>query len=185
MCPAAYPFAAPLRQGARVLDVGCGAGADALLAAARVGGAGRVTGVDITEELVRVARSAAKRAGRDAVTFERGDAEALPFQPGAFDVVLANGVINAFAVDKTRALREAARVLAPGGELVLADRVAEVPAGDGDRATPARWAGGSVGLVPLEELRGAVEEAGFAVTRTGHAGAAALIHARLPAAGGR
>ena len=116
---------AAIRRGETVLDVGCGAGTDLLLAARRVAPEGRAIGVDMTEAMRECARSGADAIGLDGVVEVRdGLAEELPVADGSVDVVISNGVLN-LAVDKRRAFAEIARVLRPGGRLQLADVVVE------------------------------------------------------------
>ena len=109
-----------LRDGERVVDVGSGGGFDAFVAAAAVGDAGTVVGVDTTPEMLERARAAAGAAGCENVEFREGLAEALPVGDGWADVVISNGVINLVA-DKRRAFAEIHRVLRPGGFLQFAD----------------------------------------------------------------
>jgi arsenite methyltransferase len=124
-CGVGNPFSDGLpAPGERVLDVGCGAGVDALLAALLVGEAGRVEGLESTPEMLDRARRNAALAGLDNVAFRQGVAEALPYPDAAFDLVLSNGVFN-LVPDKERALAEAYRVLRPGGRLRFADQILE------------------------------------------------------------
>ena len=109
-----------LRPGEQVVDVGCGAGIDSLIAARMVGADGRVVGVDMTPEMLEKARRNAKEAGLDNVTFRQGYGEALPVYSGWADVVISNGVLNLFP-DKLAGLQEMARVLKPGGRLQIGD----------------------------------------------------------------
>ena len=117
----ANPFSLrPLQAGERVVDVGSGAGFDALIAAEQVGGSGRVVGVDMTAEMLDKSRQTAAELGLDHVAFREGLAEALPVEDGWADVVISNGVIN-LCVDKRAVLDEIHRVLRPGGVLQFAD----------------------------------------------------------------
>ena len=110
----------PLESGATVLDMGCGAGTDLLLAAMRVGPTGRGIGVDMTESMVARARAGAREAGLANVDVRLGDATELPVADGSVDVLISNGVFN-LVPDKERALAEMFRVIAPGGRLQIAD----------------------------------------------------------------
>ena len=109
-----------LRSGERVVDVGCGAGIDSLVAAKKVGTEGRVIGVDMTPSMLEKARRAAEEAGLESVEFREGYAEALPVDDGWADVVISNGVLNLMP-DKDAALAEMSRVLTPRGRLQIGD----------------------------------------------------------------
>jgi SAM-dependent methyltransferase len=109
-----------LRGGEHVVDVGCGAGIDSLIAARMVGAGGKVVGVDMTPAMLEKARRNATEAGLDNVIFRDGYAEALPIDSGWADVVISNGVLNLFP-DKLAGLQEMARVLKPGGRLQIGD----------------------------------------------------------------
>lgn len=110
----------PVRPGETVVDIGCGAGVDSVLAARRVGPYGRVVGVDMTAEMVEKAAANAKIAGVTNAEFHEGEADRLPVVDGAADVVISNGVFN-LCLDKPKVLAEVYRVLRPGGRVQMAD----------------------------------------------------------------
>ena len=115
----------PINPGETVLDIGCGAGMDLLLAARRAGPAGRAIGVDMTPAMLELAKRSALKAGLwENIEIRRGSAEDLPLDAECVDVVLSNGVLN-LSFDKTRAFAEIHRVLRPGGRLYLADVVVQ------------------------------------------------------------
>ena len=122
-CGVGNPFAlGPVHPGERVLDVGCGAGLDMILASRLVGPAGRVCGIDLTPEMVRKARANFVRAGVDNASAVVAGCEALPYDDAVFDVVTSNGVLNLSPL-KEQCLHEIFRVLRPAGRLQLADIV--------------------------------------------------------------
>ncbi|HUF25563.1 MAG TPA: methyltransferase domain-containing protein [Gemmatimonadaceae bacterium] len=135
------PFSlAPLAPGERVVDVGCGAGIDSLIAARMVGASGRVIGIDMTLPMLEKARAGASELDAANVTFLEGFAEALPVDDGWADVVISNGVMNLFP-DKMAGLGEMARVLRPGGRLQIADILVEKPISQGAKRNIDLWKG--------------------------------------------
>jgi arsenite methyltransferase len=129
-----------LRPGDRVVDVGCGAGIDSLIAAKMVGAEGRVIGVDMTPAMVEKASASAVAMGAPNVEFRAGYAEALPLENAWADVVISNGVMNLFP-DKLAGLGEMARVLRPGGRLQIGDILVQKPVGDGAKRNIDLWKG--------------------------------------------
>ena len=135
------PFlAGELAPGERVVDVGCGAGLDTMIASRMVGPSGRIVGVDMTPEMLERARRAVDAAGAANVGLERGYVEELPVPDGWADVVISNGVMN-LAPDKERAFAELARVLRPGGRLQIGDLLVEKPVPESAKAKIDLWTG--------------------------------------------
>jgi arsenite methyltransferase len=124
--------------GERVVDVGCGAGIDSLIAAEMVGPEGAVVGVDMTPAMLAKARLGAERAGYSHVQFHHGLAESLPVDEGWADLVISNGVLNLFP-DKYAGLQEMARVLKPGGRLQIGDILVQKSVGDKARRNIDLW----------------------------------------------
>ena len=151
---------ADLRPGERVLDLGSGGGIDVLLSARRVGPTGFAHGVDMTEEMLALARANAAEAGVTNVEFRRGQIEALPFDDGAVDVVISNCVVN-LSPDKPAVLAEAFRVLAPGGRFGISDVVAEDHLSPAERAERGSHVGGIAGALSVSEYRDGLRAAGF------------------------
>ena len=129
-----------LASGERVLDLGSGAGTDSLVAAQMVGEAGRVTGIDMTREMLAKARTAATEIGATNVDFVEGEAEHLPFEDETFDVVISNGVIDLIP-DKDAVFAELHRVLVPGGRLQIADVTIQNPVSEEGRGKIDLWTG--------------------------------------------
>ena len=155
---------ADLRAGERVVDLGSGSGMDSLIASIKVGGDGRVVGVDMTDaQLDKASRLAA--AGPFAnVTFRKAYIEETGLEGGAFDCVISNGVIN-LAPDKTRVFQEAARLLETGGRLAIADIITALPLPEGVVCNANLWAACIGGAAQHDEYRIAIESAGFQVER--------------------
>ena len=130
---------APLAPGATVVDIGCGAGTDLLLAALHVGPRGRAIGVDMTEAMRERARRGAEACGLSHVELRDGDATALPIEAGTVDVVISNGVLN-LVPDKQAAVSEIRRILKPGGRVQIADIVIGVQLPDKARRDTDLWA---------------------------------------------
>ena len=151
---------ADLRPGERVLDLGSGAGLDVLLSAKRVAPGGHAYGVDMTDEMLAVARGNQSKAGVANATFLKGTIEQIPLPEGSVDVVISNCVIN-LAADKRAVLEEAHRVLRPGGRFAVADMVAlaELPA-EVKRSLD-QWAGCVAGTISIGEYTAALRDAGF------------------------
>lgn len=151
---------ARLAPGEWVLDLGSGAGFDCLAAAVEVGNAGCVVGVDMTPSMVILARRHAAEAGVEIAHFLQAEIEHLPLPDGIFDVVISNCVINLCA-DKERVLREAWRVLKPGGRLAVADIVAVAPVPSQVQENLASRAACIGGAASRDELLGMLRRAGF------------------------
>jgi arsenite methyltransferase len=129
-----------LEPGERVLDLGSGAGTDSLVAVQMVGPEGRVTGIDMTPEMLAKARAAAVELGAGNVEFVQGEAESLPFADESFDVVISNGVIDLIP-DKDAVFSELNRVLVPGGRLQIADVTIQNPVSEEGRRNIDLWTG--------------------------------------------
>jgi len=153
--------AAALQEGETVLDLGSGAGFDAFLAAREVGSTGRVIGVDMTDEMLAKARANAQRAGVTNVEFRKGYIEALPVDAGSVDVVLSNCVIN-LVPDKVAVYREVARVLRPGGRMVISDVVLNEPLPEVIAADVAVLTGCVAGAALRDQYLATVAAAGLA-----------------------
>jgi arsenite methyltransferase len=137
----ANPFSlGRLERGERVLDLGSGAGTDSLVAAQMVGPEGRVTGIDMTPEMLAKARASAAELGATNVEFLESEAESLPFADGSFDVVISNGVIDLIP-DKDAVFTEIHRVLAPGGRIQIADVTIQSPVSEEGRRNIDLWTG--------------------------------------------
>ncbi|WP_328683777.1 arsenite methyltransferase [Streptomyces sp. NBC_01261] len=151
---------AELREGDRVLDLGSGGGIDVLLSARRVGPTGRAYGLDMTDEMLRLALANAEKAGATNVEFLKGAIEAIPLPADTVDVVISNCVIN-LSVDKPAVFAETFRVLRPGGRLGVSDVVADDSLTPGQRAERGDYVGCIAGALSFAEYREGLEAAGF------------------------
>jgi arsenite methyltransferase len=151
---------AGLRPGEVVLDLGSGGGMDVMVAAARVAPGGTVIGLDMSPEMLQLARSNAAKVGATNVEFRQGDLESIPLGDESVDVIISNCVVN-LAPDKTRALREAHRVLRPGGRLTISDIVSREPVPPRLRGDLTAWAACLGGALTDAEYRRHLAAAGF------------------------
>jgi SAM-dependent methyltransferase len=151
---------AQLRVGDTVLDLGSGGGIDVLLSAKRVGPAGKAYGLDMTDEMLALARENQRRAGVENVEFLKGEMENIPLPEGCVDVVISNCVIN-LSADKDRVLREAFRVLKRGGRLAVSDVVVRGPVHPQIRRNVELWAGCVAGALEEQEYLEKLRAAGF------------------------
>src|SRR5829696_9171631 len=151
---------ADLNEGETVLDLGSGAGADVLISAKRVGSAGRAIGLDMTDEMLELARANAAAAGVENAEFVKGYIEQLPLPDGSVDVVISNCVIN-LAADKRVVLAEAARVLRRGGRFAVSDVLADDDMDDATRTDMQQWTGCIAGALTEAEFRAALAAVGL------------------------
>jgi arsenite methyltransferase len=151
---------ADLVEGQTVLDLGSGAGFDALIAARKVGPLGRVIGVDMTDAMLAKARGNADRSGMGHVEFRKGDIEALPVEDQSIDVALSNCVLN-LAADKDRAFAEVYRVLKPGGRLAVSDMAWAIEPLDEVRKDLEAIVGCIGGALVLDDYVARLEKVGF------------------------
>ena len=152
---------ADLHEGERVLDLGSGGGIDVLLSARRVGPSGFAYGVDMTDDMLQLARQSAVKAGAQNVEFLKGEIEALPLPDATVDVVISNCVIN-LSTDKPAVLAEMFRVLVPGGRIGITDVVAEDQLTPADRAAAGSHVGCIAGALSRAEYLDGLTAAGFA-----------------------
>ncbi|MGE3774972.1 MAG: arsenite methyltransferase [Gammaproteobacteria bacterium] len=151
---------AALAPGETVLDLGSGGGMDVLLSARRVGPTGKVYGLDMTDEMLALARENQSRAGATNVEFLKGEIEHIPLGTGAVDVIISNCVIN-LSGDKDRVLREAFRVLKPGGRFAVSDVVTRGKVPEDVRSNMLAWIGCVAGALDMEVYRAKLAAAGF------------------------
>jgi arsenite methyltransferase len=177
---------ADLHEGETVLDLGSGAGADVLISARRVGSSGRAIGLDMTDEMLKLARANAADAGVTNVEFVKGYIEEIPLADATVDVIVSNCVLN-LSADKSRVFAEAARVLRPGGRFAVSDVIADPDMDEATRADMAAYTGCIAGALTEDEFRAGLMAAGFEavevrVTHRVHEHASsAIIRAHIPA----
>jgi arsenite methyltransferase len=152
---------ADLQEGETVLDLGSGGGIDVLLSAKRVGPTGKAYGLDMTEEMLQLARANAAEAGASNVEFLKGQIEAIPLPAGTVDVVISNCVVN-LSTDKPAVFAETFRVLKPGGRIGITDVVADDQLSPTDRAERGAWVGCIAGALTKTEYEHGLATAGFA-----------------------
>jgi SAM-dependent methyltransferase len=180
---------ADLHEGETVLDLGSGAGADVLISAQRVGPTGRAMGLDMTDEMLDLARANAAEAGVENVEFRKGYLEAMPVDDGSVDVIISNCVIN-LSGDKPQVMREAARVLRAGGRFAVSDVIADPGMDDATRADMQQWTGCVAGALTEAEFHAALTAAGFEdveirpTHRVHEHASSAIVRARMPAGSG-
>jgi ubiquinone/menaquinone biosynthesis C-methylase UbiE len=177
---------AELREGETVLDLGSGGGIDVLLSARRVGPTGRAIGLDMTDEMLALARRNAADAGARNVEFIKGHIEEIPLPDDSVDVVISNCVIN-LSGDKPQVLREVARVLRPGGRFAVSDVIADPDMDDATRADMRQWTGCIAGALTADEYEQSLSAAGMdeieirETHRVHEQAASAIVRARKPA----
>jgi arsenite methyltransferase len=151
---------AELRPGETVLDLGSGGGIDVLLSARRVGPQGKAYGLDMTDEMLDLARQNQRKAGLENVEFLKGEIESVPLPDNSVDVVISNCVIN-LSADKNRVLREAFRVLREGGRFAVSDVIVRGPVPAGIRKNVELWIGCIAGALEESEYHAKLAAAGF------------------------
>ena len=177
---------AELHEGETVLDLGSGGGIDVLLSARRVGPTGKAYGVDMTDEMLELARANQRESGVENVEFLKGTIEEVPLPDDSVDVIISNCVIN-LSAEKPAVFREAARVLRPGGRFAVTDIVADPGMDEATRADMAQWTGCIAGALTEAEFRRELEGAGFEgidlreTHRVHDQAGSAIIRARVPA----
>ena len=178
---------ADLHEGETVLDLGSGAGADVLISARRVGPSGKAIGLDMTDEMLALARANAAAAGVENVEFVKGYIEDVPLTDGSVDVVISNCVIN-LSADKAAVLREVARVLRPGGRFAVSDVIADPDMDEATRADMQAWTGCVAGALTRAEFERTLEDVGLVEVeirethRVHEHASSAIVRARKPSA---
>jgi arsenite methyltransferase len=176
---------AELHEGEIVLDLGSGGGIDVLLSAKRVGPTGTAHGLDMTDEMLALARENAHKAGLENVVFHKGFIEEIPLPEASVDVVISNCVLN-LSADKPKVLREVARVLRPGGRFAISDVIADEHMAEQTRADMQAYTGCIAGALTRRQLTEALNAAGLAeieireTHRVHEQAASAIVRARKP-----
>ena len=176
---------ADLNEGETVLDLGSGGGIDVLLSARRVGPTGKAYGLDMTDEMLELARRNQREAGVTNVEFLKGTIEDVPLADASVDVIISNCVIN-LSADKAAVFREAGRVLRPGGRFAVTDVVADPAMDQETRRDLAEWTGCIAGALTEDEFRSELEAAGFEAVeirethRVHDQAGSAIVRASLP-----
>lgn len=176
---------ADLHEGETVLDLGSGAGADVLISARRVGATGKAIGLDMTDEMLDLARANAAEEGVANVDFVKGYIEYIPLPDDAVDVVISNCVIN-LSADKGKVLREVARVLRPGGRFAVSDVIADDNMDAATRADMEQWTGCIAGALTRGQFEAALADAGLVdleireTHRVHEHASSAIVRARKP-----
>jgi arsenite methyltransferase len=176
---------AELHEGETVLDLGSGGGIDVLLSAKRVGSTGKAHGLDMTDEMLALARQNARKAGVENVEFHKGYIEEIPLASASVDVVISNCVIN-LSADKGEVLREVARVLRPGGRFAVSDVLADESMDDATRADMQAYTGCIAGALTRREFEKALSDAGLTdieirgTHRVHPQASSAIVRARKP-----
>jgi ubiquinone/menaquinone biosynthesis C-methylase UbiE len=176
---------AELNEGETVLDLGSGGGIDVLLSARRVGPTGKAYGLDMTDEMLELARANQRQAGVENVDFLKGTIEQVPLPDESVDVIISNCVIN-LSADKSAVFREAARVLRPSGRFAVTDIVSDPDMDEATRRDMGQWTGCVAGALTEAEFRAGLEAAGFELVeiqethRVHEQAGSAIIRARKP-----
>jgi arsenite methyltransferase len=176
---------AELHEGETVLDLGSGGGIDVLLSAQRVGASGKAYGLDMTDEMLSLARENQRKSGVANVEWLKGTIEDIPLPDSSIDVIISNCVIN-LSGDKPRVLHEAARVLRPGGRFAVTDILADPTMDDATRRDMQQWTGCIAGALTEDEFRTVLADAGLTDVEIRHThrvhehAGSAIIRARKP-----
>jgi arsenite methyltransferase len=176
---------ADLHDGETVLDLGSGAGADVLISARRVAPNGKAIGLDMTDEMLELARANAAASGVGNIEFVKGYIEDIPLPDGSVDVVISNCVIN-LSADKRKVLTEVARVLKPGGRFAVSDVIADPDMDEATRADMQEWTGCIAGALTRDEFEDALVAAGLTdievneTHRVHEHASSAIVRARKP-----